>query len=119
MPSQTQHGWSLTGSAFERLLGHLGDAPAAAAQEYVSLRRKLVLFFAMRGAGASAESLADEAIDRLARRLEEGPRVEQVRAFVFGVARRLWLEDGRRRGRQERLEEGFHDSAVNAAPEIA
>ncbi len=73
--------WSLTGQALARLLERLGEQPEAAAREYDAIRGKLV----------------DETIDRVARRLEEGETIEHVRAYFYGVAKRVAIEWKRRR----------------------
>lgn len=96
----------MTAQAFERLLTRLGSDVEAGGREYDALRRKLVLFFAMRRA-AGAEALADETLDRVARRLDEGERVEQMRAYVFGVARRVLQEDAKQRARELSFVDGL------------
>ncbi len=88
--------WSLTGQALARLLERLGEQPEAAAREYDAIRGKLVGFFERRGI-AGPEGLADETIDRVARRLEEGETIEHVRAYFYGVAKRVAIEWKRRR----------------------
>ncbi len=92
--------WSLTGQALERLLQRLGEEPEAAAREYEAIRPKLVGFFERRGILGS-EALADETIDRVARRLDDGETIEHLKAYFYGVARHLALE-WRRRQAQER-----------------
>lgn len=99
MPSHPGRGWTLTSEAFERLLARLGTDPETGGRQYDALRRKLVLFFSMRGA-AGAEALADETIDRVARRLDEGEVVDQLRAYCFGVARRVLMENAKQRARE-------------------
>jgi DNA-directed RNA polymerase specialized sigma24 family protein len=73
------------------LLALLDGDPEHAAGEFEALRRRLVGFFEWRGA-PWPEELADEVLDRLMRRLEEGEAVGNVAAFASGVARRLLLE---------------------------
>ena len=106
MPHHPGRGWTLTGQAFERLLMRLGSDAEAGGREYEALQRKLVLFFTMRGA-AGAEALADETLDRVARRLDEGEAVEQMRAYVFGVARRVLLEEAKQRARELSFVDGL------------
>jgi RNA polymerase sigma factor (sigma-70 family) len=113
MSPRPQGGWTLTPQAFERLLGRLAAEPEAGAREYDAIRRKLVLFFTMRGT-TDAEELADEALDRLARRLDEGEPVDNVRAYVVGVAKRVIMEDARRRGRERAYVDGHHAIAAPA-----
>jgi RNA polymerase sigma factor (sigma-70 family) len=120
MSPRPQGGWTLTPQAFERLLGRLAAEPEAGAREYDAIRRKLALFFAMRGAPA-AEELADESLDRLARRLDEGEPVDNVRAYVIGVAKRVLMEEAKRRGRERTYVDGHHMPAgpADADEELA
>jgi DNA-directed RNA polymerase specialized sigma24 family protein len=85
-PARRPAPWRLTRRALERLLFSLSPQPEAAAWEYDRMRQSLIGFFERRGVG-QAESLADETIDRVARRLDEGETVEHLRAYFFGVAR--------------------------------
>ena len=99
MSITSEQRWSLSQAALDRLLQRLGRDPEAAAREYEFLRRRLTTFFTLRGVD-SPESLADETIDRVARRMEEGEGIEHVRAYVHGVAHRVALEGGRRQARE-------------------
>jgi DNA-directed RNA polymerase specialized sigma24 family protein len=66
-------------------------ADSDAASAYEQLRLRLVTFFRLRFP-VEAEALADEAIDRLARRLEDGTQVENPAGYALGIARFLVLE---------------------------
>jgi DNA-directed RNA polymerase specialized sigma24 family protein len=92
--------WSLTRNAFECLLERLRADSEEAAREYNALRGKLIDFFEARGL-PSAEALADETLDRVARRLEQGEDIKHLRGFIYGVARRLILESAKRRAREQ------------------
>jgi RNA polymerase sigma factor (sigma-70 family) len=89
----------LNRQALEALLRRLGPSPESAAKEYETIRRKLTLFFEMR-CTSSPEGLADETIDRVARKLDDGEPVDNVRAYFYGVARRVFLEWNRRETRE-------------------
>jgi DNA-directed RNA polymerase specialized sigma24 family protein len=91
--------WSLTPRALERLLTRLGAEQDAAAREYELLRRKLITFFSLQGV-EGPEEVADEAFDRVARRLEQGETIEHVRAYFHGVAQRIVSERHKRRVRE-------------------
>lgn len=93
------HPLGLTPQAFEGLLRRLSGDPETAATEYETIRRKLALFFEMRGHRWS-DSLADETIDRVARKLDEGEPVANLRAYFYGVAKRVLLEWERRDARE-------------------
>jgi DNA-directed RNA polymerase specialized sigma24 family protein len=86
----------LTQPAFERLLERLGPDREAAAREYRVVHQRLVQYFDWQGVLAP-ELLADETIDRVARKLDEGVTVEHLRAYVYGVGRHVLLEWRRRR----------------------
>lgn len=91
--------WSLTQRALDRLLERLHEEPEPAALEYEFIRRRLITFFLMRRF-ESPESLADEAIDRVARRIEEGEVIGSPRAYFHGVAVRLAKEKAKNAARE-------------------
>lgn len=86
--------------SFHVLLGRLAGG-GAGAPGYERLRMRLVAFFRFRFA-AQAESLADQALDRLARRLSAGTAVESLESYVLGIARLMVLEEESRQ-RKERV----------------
>jgi DNA-directed RNA polymerase specialized sigma24 family protein len=92
-------GWRLTHEAFTRLLRALDPDEEQAAQKYEVLHHRLVLFFDVRRAPAP-QDLADEVLDRVCRRLEEGEIVRGLTQYCYGVASRvqqeLWRTDRRR-----------------------
>src|SRR5687768_12469945 len=81
----------LTGRALHGLLARLGGGDDAAAAEFEGIRRRLLDFFDRRGV-ATADARADETLDRVARKIEAGERVENVRAYCYGVAKKVLLE---------------------------
>src|ERR1700691_908889 len=84
-------------------LNNLLDRLAAGgdvAPAYERLRLRLVTYLRLRFP-ADAETLADEAIDRLARRLDDGVPVANLAGYALGIARLLVLETGTRQ-RKER-----------------
>lgn len=82
------------------LLSRLDPDPEKAAQQYEDLRRKLVKFFDWRRA-AMPEDLADQALDRLARKIEEGGVRENPSSYAYGIARMLLLEQGKHQARRQ------------------
>jgi DNA-directed RNA polymerase specialized sigma24 family protein len=82
---------TLTATALGRLLAALDPDPAQAAREYERLHRALARFFEWRGAGP-AEECADEAIDRLCRKLDAGTVIDDLRAYARGIARMVLHE---------------------------
>jgi DNA-directed RNA polymerase specialized sigma24 family protein len=94
------HGrWNLTQQALDGLLAKLAEGGEAAAREYEAIRLRLIGFFDRRGA-VSADVLADETIDRVARKLEQGEDVGHMRAYFYGVAKRVWMEARREQARE-------------------
>jgi DNA-directed RNA polymerase specialized sigma24 family protein len=96
MPLDPDRHWRLNPAALELLLSRLSpDSPAAAA-EYDQIRKRLVAFFERRRL-VDAATLADQTIDRTARRLQEGEDIRQPRAYLYGIAKRVALEASRRK----------------------
>jgi DNA-directed RNA polymerase specialized sigma24 family protein len=85
----------ITAAGLDLLLARLDPDRERAAQEYEQLRQTLVRFFDWRGIWPSDEC-ADEALDRLAHRLEASTTVEDLRSYAHGIARMILLERRRR-----------------------
>jgi DNA-directed RNA polymerase specialized sigma24 family protein len=99
--------------AFARLLDRLDADRAQAGERYETLRHTLVRFFSWRGAPFPDE-LADETLDRVARRLAEGVSVKNINGYCYEVARLVFLET--RKGPQTRRASfDDHVDAVAAA----
>jgi len=86
MTDSPQSKWSMTAEAMERLLRALASDRDAAAASYELLRRRLIKFFQWERCPDPAQC-ADEAIDRLARRLESGESIADIPSYALGVAR--------------------------------
>jgi len=88
--------WTLTSGAFDRLLAVLDADRGRAASAYEQLRYRLIGLLRWWGA-VQPEDLADETLDRVARRLDEGATVSagSFGAFVGGVARMVFYESMR------------------------
>jgi DNA-directed RNA polymerase specialized sigma24 family protein len=109
--------WSLNRQAFDRLLKRLhADAETAAAQ-YELLRRKLIVYFELQR-HTLPEMLADETLDRVARKLELGEVIQNVNAYSYGVARHILLEVARRQVRERVVLETLHAVQPENAPEV-
>lgn len=91
--------WILTKEAFEYLLASLDADRELAGQKYETVRRKLIEFFEARGS-YSPSSDADETINRVARRLEEGEIIQEFNGYFYGVARFLLKEKLRARDKE-------------------
>lgn len=81
----------ITQEAFDLLLRELDEDRDRAGVMYEAARRKLVKFLELRGSDAPEEH-ADETLNRVARKLAEGERIENINAYLLGVARLLLKE---------------------------
>ncbi len=81
---------SLKPEEFENLLARLDPDASRAAQEYELLRRKLVKLFERKKC-LSPDELADETIDRVARKLEK-QEIHDIASFACGVAAIVSME---------------------------
>ncbi len=86
-------GWVLSQEAFDKLLACLHPDRDRAAEKYEMTRQKLITFFEVRGS-LSPEDHADETINRVARKLEEGKEIYASDALIYfyGVARNVLKE---------------------------
>jgi DNA-directed RNA polymerase specialized sigma24 family protein len=91
LANKTRSEWSLTKEAFEKLLAAFSLDRDAAAKQYEALRTKLIRFFEWRAIGL-ADDRADEALNRVARRIDQGQDVENVVAYAYRVAYLVFLE---------------------------
>ena len=73
----TRQKWSLTQTAFDRLLASLDSDRDIAADRYLRMRRNLVRLFEWRGC-STPEEYADETINRCARKIQEGEEIRDL-----------------------------------------
>ena len=85
--------WALTPQAFHRLLIWLDEGSDSDGQKYLEMRRRLVAYFDRKNCPAPDE-LADEALNRVARRLEEEGVIEceSPAKYCYIVARFVFME---------------------------
>jgi DNA-directed RNA polymerase specialized sigma24 family protein len=81
----------LTADTFTRLLNYLDADRERAGAKYEDLRRTLIRFFEWRGAPYPEEH-ADEALNRIGRKLDEGIEIKNLSAYSYEVARLVFLE---------------------------
>jgi DNA-directed RNA polymerase specialized sigma24 family protein len=95
-------GWSLNQGAFSRLLLWLDEGIDSNGEKYLEMRRRLVFYFARKNC-LSPDELADETLNRVARRLtEEGDITDASPArYCYIVAKFVFLEDCRKPKRVE------------------
>jgi DNA-directed RNA polymerase specialized sigma24 family protein len=80
---------------FEKLLAFLHPDRERAGEKYELLRLKLVEYFRSR-ACLYAEELADETLNRLAKKVAEGEEIRDTLRYCYGLARWVWMEHSRR-----------------------
>jgi DNA-directed RNA polymerase specialized sigma24 family protein len=95
-----ENGFVLTKDALDELLARLDPDRARAGAKYETLRLGLIRFFEWRGASTPVEH-ADETLDRVARKLQQGEEIRDIHAFVVGVARFVFLEVVKQRNSQQ------------------
>ncbi|MBA2647021.1 MAG: sigma-70 family RNA polymerase sigma factor [Pyrinomonadaceae bacterium] len=85
--------WTLTPGAFRRLLDWLGEGTDSSGQSYLEIRRRLVAYFDRKNCPAP-DDLADETLNRVARRLdEEGVTESEAPAkYCYIMARFVFME---------------------------
>src|SRR5687768_1811443 len=96
--------WNLTAAGFNKLLNNLDPERESAGQKYEQLHRKLQKFFEMHGCVLS-QDLADETINRVTRRLEEGEEIRSLMNYCLGVARMVLREADRERLKRKELQD--------------
>lgn len=96
MPSQKKE-WVLTQDALERLLALFDADRERAGEKYALMWSKLERFFRIRGCSLP-EELADEVMNRVARRVYEGEeiRLETFAEYFYGFAHNVLREFQRR-----------------------
>jgi RNA polymerase sigma factor (sigma-70 family) len=95
--SESKKDWELTADAFRQLLEWLDEGPDSGGEKYLEMRQRLVSFFDRKNCLAP-DDLADETLNRVARRLkEEGAITNTTPAhYLYIVARFVFLEYLRR-----------------------
>ena len=88
----THTAWELTAEAFAKLLAEFDPDPAVAGEKYEELRGQLIKFFEWRGS-FFPDQHADETFNRVARKIDEGAKIEKnIAAYALGIARFVMLE---------------------------
>jgi DNA-directed RNA polymerase specialized sigma24 family protein len=95
----TRSKWQLSREALARLLEELDANPDVAGEKYIALRTRLTDLFAWQRCDFP-EDLADEALNRVARKLSENQVIQNLGSYALGIARMIVYEA--RRSEQER-----------------
>jgi DNA-directed RNA polymerase specialized sigma24 family protein len=93
--------WELTQSAFHRLLNWFDEGTDSGGQKYLEMRYRLTKYFDRKNC-MSPDDLADETLNRVARRLmEEGSITDTTPAkYCYTLAKYVFLEHLREQGRE-------------------
>jgi len=88
--------WALNPNAFRRLLDWLDEGADSDGQRYLEMRRRLASFFDRKNC-TTPDELADETLNRVARRLEEEGSIESDAPahYCYIVARFVFMEQMR------------------------
>jgi RNA polymerase sigma factor (sigma-70 family) len=89
--SASKSEWTLSAEALAGFLACLDPDSDRAGEKYESLRLTLMKFFDWRGAHFP-EECADETINRVIRKIDEGQTVRDIPTYCHGVARLVLLE---------------------------
>ncbi len=94
--------WTLTPGAFQRLLQWFSGETESSGESYLDMRQRLVAYFDRKNCTAPDE-LADETLNRVARRLEEenGIISDSPAHYCYIVARYVFIEYWRGTRRNE------------------
>jgi DNA-directed RNA polymerase specialized sigma24 family protein len=95
--AESKKKWVLTPDAFHRLLAWLDQGIASDGEKYLEMRRRLVSYFSRKRCTAPDE-LADETLNRVARRLQEEGSIDTAGPahYCYVVARFVLLESFRK-----------------------
>lgn len=109
----------LTQIAFTRLLAWLDDGTDSRGDRYLEMRRRLVAYFDRRNR-PSADELADETLNRIARTLETSGVIETrpPARYCYVVAKFVLLEDFRRERKHASLDAAWPTEAARSARAI-
>lgn len=115
--TEPKKNWSLSSSAFRRLLNWLDEGKNSDGQNYLKIRERLVAYFDRKNC-LSPDELADETLNRIARRIEEEGTIETETPakYCYIVARFVFMESLREINKAGvSLDDMGHPSMIRAA----
>lgn len=91
--AESKKNWSITSNAFQRLLDWLDEGVNSDGLNYLEMRQRLVAYFDRKNC-LTPDELADEALNRVARRLEETKKIETETPakYCYITARFVFME---------------------------
>ena len=102
---QRKSEWVLTQAAFDGFLATLDRDREKAGEKYECIRLKLLKYFQWCGSDVP-DIDADETINRVTRRIDEGQDVYNITGYIYGVAKLVHAESLKQRNRRQALDEG-------------
>ncbi len=93
MEKAAKKDWTLNADAFQRLLEWLDDGTNSEGQNYLETRRRLVAYFDRKNC-LNPDELADETLNRVARRIVEAGKIESEtpQKYCYITAKFVFLE---------------------------
>jgi DNA-directed RNA polymerase specialized sigma24 family protein len=109
--------WAPGEAAFQRLLAWFDQGTDTQGERYLEIRDRLVHYFARRNC-LRPDDLADETLNRVARRLEEAGAIDDVvpAQYCYIVAKFVLLESLRQRARE--TEVAWSDNGADVAGKL-
>ena len=102
-PGERKKDWALTPSAWNLLLAWLDQGSDSGGERYLEIRRRLVQYFVRRNC-LFPDELADETLNRIARRLEEkGSMAGETPAHSCYIVARFVFHEYLRRGERNQV----------------
>jgi DNA-directed RNA polymerase specialized sigma24 family protein len=91
--AEAKKNWAMSSGAFHRLLAWLDQGADSEGEGFLEMRRRLVAYFDRKNC-PDADELADETLNRVARRLEEEGRIESETPakYCYITARFVFME---------------------------
>lgn len=106
--------WTLTQTAFDKLLAVLDANREHAGEKYEELRLRLVSFFEWRGS-ISPDEHADEVLNRVAQKIDEGTEIQHLQSYCYGIARLLLLDSLKDQEKKQAMLVGLSEPTQDAA----
>ncbi len=100
----------LTSESLAALLNSFSSNEEEAAFAYTKLRDKLVRYFQLKGISETDEA-ADATIDRVAAKLNQNTKIEDLTRYAFGVAKKVFLERLRASQVEKRATARFYEKS--------
>src|SRR5262249_11538815 len=117
----TKKDWPLYPSAFQKLLAWFDEASNSDGQNYLRMRTRLIAYFDRKNC-ITPEDLADETLNRVARRLDEEGKIESdsPAKYCYIVARFVFMEHLRYRQKETSFQhEALRQSVTPRFPDAA